>query len=126
MVIHTVQPGDSLYRIAQMHDVTLPFLIQQNDLREPYRLTPGQTIVVPQPVQTYTVRRGDTLGDIAARSGTTVLSCGRTTRSSAAPTASGRGRRSSYPMGKSWAVLRSTAMPTRILMCACCAARCPI
>ena len=74
MVIHTVQPGDSLYRIAQMHGVTLPFLIQQNDLREPYRLTPGQTIVVPQPAQTYTVRRGDTLGDIAARSGTTVLS----------------------------------------------------
>ena len=74
MVIHTVPPGDSLYRIAQMHGVTLPFLIQQNDLREPYRLTPGQTIVVPQPVQTYTVRRGDTLGDIAARSGTTVLS----------------------------------------------------
>lgn len=74
MVIHVVQPGDSLYRIAQMHGVPLPFLIQQNELHEPYRLTPGQTIVVPQPTQTYTVRRGDTLGDIAARNGTTVLS----------------------------------------------------
>ena len=73
MVIHVVQPGDSLYRIAQMHGVPLPFLIQQNELHEPYRLTPGQTIVVPQPTQTYTVRRGDTLGDIAARNGTTVL-----------------------------------------------------
>ncbi len=73
MVIHTVQPGDSLYRIAQMHGVPLPFLIQQNELREPYRLTPGQAIVVPQPTQTYTVKRGDTLGDIAARNGTTVL-----------------------------------------------------
>ena len=74
MVIHVVQPGDSLYRIAQMHGVPLQFLIQQNELHEPYRLTPGQTIVVPQPTQTYTVRRGDTLGDIAARNGTTVLS----------------------------------------------------
>ena len=42
MVIHVVQPGDSLYRIAQLHSVPLPFLIQQNELREPYRLTPGQ------------------------------------------------------------------------------------
>ena len=73
MVIHVVQPGDSLYRIAQMHGVPLPFLIQQNELHEPYRLTPGQTIVVPQPTQMYTVRRGDTLGNIAARNGTTVL-----------------------------------------------------
>ena len=56
-----------------MHGVPLQFLIQQNELHEPYRLTPGQTIVVPQPTQTYTVKRGDTLGDIAARNGTTVL-----------------------------------------------------
>ena len=39
MVIHVVQPGDSLYRIAQLHSVPLPFLIQQNELHEPYRLT---------------------------------------------------------------------------------------
>ena len=74
MVIHVVQPGDSLYRIAQTHGVPLPFLIQQNELREPARLTPGQTIVVPQPSETYLVKRGDTLGSIAARHGTTVLS----------------------------------------------------
>ena len=51
----------------------LPFLIQQNELHEPYRLTPGQTIVVPQPEKTYIVRRGDTLGGIAAQNGTTVM-----------------------------------------------------
>ena len=74
MVIHVVRPGDSLYRIAQMHSVPLPFLIQQNELHEPYRLTPGQTIVVPQPAETYTVRRGDTLWGIAKRYGVTLRS----------------------------------------------------
>ena len=71
MVIHVVQPGDSLYRIAQLHSVPLPFLIQQNELHEPYRLTPGQTIVVPQPEKTYIVRRGDTVeaGAMIAKEG---------------------------------------------------------
>lgn len=73
MVIHVVQPGDSLYRIAREHQVPLPLLIAQNELREPYRLTPGQTVVVPQPTQTHTVRQGETLTGIAARYNTTVL-----------------------------------------------------
>ena len=73
MVIHVVQPGDSLYRIAQTYQTPLQLLIQQNELREPYRLTPGQTIVVPQPVQVHTVRQGETLSGIAAQHNTTVL-----------------------------------------------------
>lgn len=73
MVIHVVQPGDSLYRIAQTYHAPLQLLIQQNELHEPYRLTPGQTIVVPQPVQVHTVRQGDTLSGIAAQHKTTVL-----------------------------------------------------
>lgn len=73
MVIHVVQPGDSLYRIARAYQTPLPLLIQQNELHEPYRLTPGQTVVVPQPMQTHTVRQGETLSTIAARYGTTVL-----------------------------------------------------
>lgn len=73
MVIHVVQPGDSLYRIAREHQVPLPLLIAQNELREPYRLTPGQTVVVPQPTQTHTVRQGETMTGIAAQYNTTVL-----------------------------------------------------
>ncbi len=73
MVIHVVQPGDSLYRIAQENGVTLPYLIQQNELRDPTRLTSGQTIVVPQPAETYIVKRGDSLNSIAAQTNTTVI-----------------------------------------------------
>ena len=73
MVIHVVQPGDSLYRIAREHQVPLPLLSAQNELREPDRLTPGQTVVVPQPTQTHTVRQGETLTGIAAQYNTTVL-----------------------------------------------------
>lgn len=69
MVIHVVRPGDSLYRIAQEYGASPQFLIQQNELHEPYRLTPGQTIVVPQPTQVYTVLIGDTLDSIAAKTG---------------------------------------------------------
>lgn len=73
MVIHVVQPGDSLYRIAQTYHAPLQLMIQQNELHEPYRLTPGQTVVVPQPVQVHTVRQGETLSGIAAQHDTTVV-----------------------------------------------------
>lgn len=73
MVIHVVNPGDSLYRIAQDNGVTLPYLIQQNELHDPTRLIAGQTIVIPKPAETYLVKRGDTLESIAANNNTTVL-----------------------------------------------------
>lgn len=73
MVIHVVQPGDSLYRIAQRYGVSVAFLAQQNELREPRRLTPGQTIVVPQPAATHIVKRGETLSGIAAQHDMSVL-----------------------------------------------------
>lgn len=74
MVIHVVKPGDTVYNIARMYDVPMQRIISDNDLREPVRLTPGQTLVVQFPEQVYTVQPGDTLGDIAVRNGTTVFS----------------------------------------------------
>lgn len=73
MVIHVVRPGDSLYRIAQEHNLSVQYLVQQNELRDSNRLTVGQTIVVPQPKQTYTVQRGDTLERVAAQTNTPII-----------------------------------------------------
>ena len=72
MIIHVVQPGDTVYSIARQHDVPMQRIITDNTLREPSRLTPGQTLVVQFPKQVYTVQSGDTLGPIAAVSGVTV------------------------------------------------------
>ena len=47
MEIHVVQPGESLYRIAQHYGVTLAAVLRQNELRDPNRLTPGECILVP-------------------------------------------------------------------------------
>ena len=46
MEIHVVQPGESLYRIAQHYGVTLAAVLRQNELRDPNRLTPGECILV--------------------------------------------------------------------------------
>ena len=72
MIIHVVKPGDTVYSIARQHDVPMQRIITDNALREPSRLTPGQTLVVQFPKQVYTVQSGDTLGSIAAASGVTV------------------------------------------------------
>lgn len=72
MTIYTVQPGDSVYSIAKGHRVPPERIIVQNGLSNPAKLTPGQALVIQYPKQLYTVQRGDTLGDIAVRFGTTV------------------------------------------------------
>lgn len=72
MTIYVVQPGDSVYSIARAHRVPPERIIVQNGLSNPAKLTPGQALVIQYPKQLYTVQRGDTLGDIAVRFGTTV------------------------------------------------------
>lgn len=72
MTIYVVQPGDSVYSIAQGHRVPAERIIVQNGLSNPAKLTPGQALVIQYPKQLYTVQRGDTLGDIAVKFGTTV------------------------------------------------------
>lgn len=73
MEIVVVQPGDTLYSIGRAVGLALGFLARYNGLREPYRLAPGQSLLVLRPEQTVQVQPGDTLFSIAAASGQSVL-----------------------------------------------------
>ncbi len=65
MQIHTVKSGDSIYSIAREYGTTPARIIADNELTDPGRLAVGQSIVILEPTNTYTVRGGDTLNGIA-------------------------------------------------------------
>jgi len=78
---YTVQPGDTLFLIAQRFGTTVDAILAINpQITNPSLIFPGQVICVPGPPVplcppnsfAYTVRPGDTLFFIAQRFGTTV------------------------------------------------------
>lgn len=88
---YTVQPGDTLGKIAAMYGTTVDAIVQANNLADPNLISVGQQLTIPvaggggvaapavqAPAQagpaptTYTVQPGDTLSGIAARYGTSV------------------------------------------------------
>ena len=72
-MIHIVKAGDTLYKIANMHNTTIEKLVEANGLTRPNDLVVGQSIFVPTDMPTtYTVVRGDTLYTIARRFGITL------------------------------------------------------
>lgn len=72
-MIHTVKAGDTLYKIANMHNTTIEKLVEANGLTRPNDLVVGQSIFIPTDMpNTYTVVRGDTLYTIARRYGITL------------------------------------------------------
>lgn len=65
MVIHVVQPGDTVQSIAAYYGVSDDNIIQDNGLISPYSLDTGQSLVIVKPEIIYTVKVGDTLENIA-------------------------------------------------------------
>jgi LysM repeat protein len=87
-IVHVVQPGESLFRIALRYGTTVDAIVAVNGLpsaRMIYagqRLTiPGAGVAVPAPATAtggpYVVRPGDTLSQIAQRFGTTTAALAR-------------------------------------------------
>jgi len=86
---HTVQPGDTLFRVALTYGVDMNELARANGISDPTRIFVGQVLMIPgvQPVTaqetapnpliatapiTHTVQRGESLGSIARRYGVSV------------------------------------------------------
>jgi LysM repeat protein len=67
---HVVRSGDSLWKLASRYGTTVDRIKRDNGLRND-RLNVGQRLTIntgrPAGTQTYSVRRGDTLGKIAKR-----------------------------------------------------------
>ena len=72
MKIYVVQPGDTLWLIANRYGVSIEEIIAANGLDQIPYLIPGQSLVIPTETITYTVQPGDTLYLISQRFNVTI------------------------------------------------------
>ena len=66
MIIHVVKPGDSLYSISRLYNVSYNKIAADNELGDPNRLVVGQTLVILEGVRRHTVTSGQSFYSIAA------------------------------------------------------------
>jgi LysM repeat protein len=80
---YTVQPGDTLTKIAARFNVTIEAIVRANNLKDANAIRVGQTLVIPDGsapaaptasggTQTYIVQSGDSLFRIASKFNTTI------------------------------------------------------
>lgn len=73
MIIHVVQPGDTIYSIASKYNISPQKIIIDNELANPNVLVLGQTLVILIPELVHVVQPRETLTEIAQRYNTTTV-----------------------------------------------------
>lgn len=67
MQIHVVQPGETIFQIAQAYSVSVEQLIESNEIQNANRLVVGQTIVIPIWGSYHWIQPGETMDAISRR-----------------------------------------------------------
>lgn len=73
MYIHIVQPGDTIYTIADRYGISPERLSLENDIASPNDLIIGEALVIIKPSQTYIVQGRDSIESIAKKHGMDVM-----------------------------------------------------
>lgn len=63
---YIVQPGENVFSIARKHNIPIRTLLEVNRLGPPYKLAPGQRLILPTPSR-HIVTRGETVYAISRR-----------------------------------------------------------
>jgi len=66
LIIHVVEPGDTIYAIAQKYGVSPNNIMIDNQISDPRRLVPGQALVIMRTRFEHTAQLGESLYSIAA------------------------------------------------------------
>jgi spore germination protein len=72
LIIHVVRPGESLYSISRLYNVSYAKIASDNELANPNRLVVGQTLVILEGIRRHTVAPNQTFYTIASIYGLTV------------------------------------------------------
>lgn len=72
MIIHTVKPGDTVWKLARTYGVSPERILSDNAVTNPNQLVVGQALLILLPETIHTVRPGDTLTSIASQYGTDI------------------------------------------------------
>ncbi len=67
MIIHTVKPGDTVFKIARRHGTSPMKIVEDNGLTNPDSLTVGEELLIINPTRTCSARGSDTLDVICER-----------------------------------------------------------
>lgn len=72
MIIHVVEPGDSVYTLSRRYRVPVETIMRDNAINDPQKLVIGEALVLQPGASSHRVQRGESLFRIARKYGISV------------------------------------------------------